>query len=114
MPNSWLALHGQAPPQFTVCALFFASNSRFVCLLEAPLDTCLDSPLLCQPLNSWLFALHGLRGFENWSYAAPIGAFFCPEIRAFPGFGARLLQPFPKSLVTVKYYSNTKMAVNSC
>ena len=43
-------------------------------------------------------------------YAAPIGAFFCPEIRAFTGFGARFLQPFPKSLVTVRYYSNTKMA----
>ena len=38
---------------------------------------------------------------------------FCPEIRAFTGFGARFLQPFPKSLVTVRYYSNTKMAVNS-
>ena len=47
-------------------------------------------------------------------YAAPIGAFFCPEIRAFMGFGARFLQPFPKSLVTVKYYSSTKVAVNSC
>ena len=35
-------------------------------------------------------------------YAAPIGAFFCPEICAFTGFGARFLQPFPKSLVTVK------------
>ena len=43
-------------------------------------------------------------------YAAPIGAFFCPEIRAF---SVRFLQPFPKSFVTVKYYSNTKMAVNS-
>ena len=30
------------------------------------------------------------------SYAAPIGAFFCPEIPAFTGFGARFLQPFPK------------------
>ena len=46
-------------------------------------------------------------------YAAPMGAFFCPEIRAFTGVGARFLQPFPKSLVTVKYNSNTKMAVNS-
>ena len=46
------------------------------------------------------------------SYAAPIGAFFCPEIRAFTGVGARFLQPFPKSLVTVKYNSNTKMAVD--
>ena len=42
-------------------------------------------------------------------YAAPIGAFLCPEIRAFTGFGARFLQPFPKSLVTVKYHSNTEM-----
>ena len=46
-------------------------------------------------------------------YADPIGAFFCPEIRAFTGVGARFLQQFPKSLVTVKCYSNTKMAVNS-
>ena len=50
---------------------------------------------------------------SDGSYAAPIGAFFCPEIRAFTGAGARFLQPFPKSLVTVKYNSNTKMAVNS-
>ena len=41
-------------------------------------------------------------------YAAPIGAFFCLEIRAFTGLGARFLQPFSRSLVTVKYYSNTK------
>ena len=45
-------------------------------------------------------------------YAAPIGAFFCHEIRAFTGFGARSLQLFPKSLVTVEYYSNTQMAVD--
>ena len=33
---------------------------------QAPLDTCLDNPLLCQPLNS-RFALHGLRlrAFES-------------------------------------------------
>ena len=43
----------------------------------------------------------------------PIGAIFCPEICASTGFGAKLLGPFPKSLVTVKYYSNIKMAVNS-
>ena len=46
------------------------------------------------------------------NYAAPIGVFFCPEIRAFTGFGSRFLQPFVKSLVTVKYDSNTKMAAN--
>ena len=37
-------------------------------------------------------------------YAAPIGAFLCPEIRVVAGFGARGLQPSPKSLVTEKYY----------
>ena len=46
-------------------------------------------------------------------YAAPIGAFSCPEILAFTGFGARFLEPFPKPLVTVKYDLNTKVAVNS-
>ena len=47
------------------------------------------------------------------SYAAPIGAFLCPEIRAFTGLEARFLQPLPMSLVTVRHNSNTKMAVNS-
>ena len=32
-------------------------------LFQAALDTCLDSPLLCQPLSS-RFALHGLRAFD--------------------------------------------------
>ena len=32
-------------------------------LFQAPLDTCLDSPLVCQPLSS-RFALHGLRFFK--------------------------------------------------
>ena len=31
---------------------------------QAALDTCLDSPLLCQPLSS-RFALHGLRALET-------------------------------------------------
>ena len=43
--------------------------------------------------------------------AAAIGAFL-PEIGAFAGLGARFLQPFPKSLVNVRNYSNTKIAVN--
>ena len=34
-----------------------------MCLSQAPLDTCLDSPLPCQPLSSQ-FALHGLRALE--------------------------------------------------
>ena len=41
-------------------------------------------------------------------YAAPVRAIFCPEIRAFTGFGARFLQPFPKSLVTVKSLQTQK------
>ena len=53
---------------------------------------------------------HGPKSQVN--YAAPIGAFFCPEIRSFTGFGARFLQPLPKSLVTIRYYSSTKMAIN--
>ena len=43
------------------------------------------------------------------------GRFFCPEIRAFTGFGARFLRPFPKSLATVKYYQKQQwplIAVN--
>ena len=39
------------------------TNSRLLSLSQVPLDTCLDSPLLCQPLSS-LFAPHGLRTFE--------------------------------------------------
>ena len=48
----------------------------------------------------------------EYAYVALIGAFFCPEIRAFTGVGARFRQPFPKSLVTVQYYKSAKMAVN--
>ena len=44
-----------------------------------------------------------LRG-PNWSL-------FCPQIRAFTGFVARFLRPFPKSLATVKY--NQKQAAGS-
>ena len=38
-------------------------------------------------------------------YAAPIGAFLCPEIRAFTGFGVRFLR---QSLVTIKYCLHPK------
>ena len=60
MPNSRFALHGLAPPPLIpgLCAIL-AANSRFMHLFQAALDTCLDSPLLCQPLNS-RFALHNL------------------------------------------------------
>ena len=52
-----------------LCAIL-AFNSRFMRLFQAPLDTCLDSPLLCQPLSS-RFARDSLLGFEKRS----------PEIR---------------------------------
>ena len=73
---------------------------------------------LCKPLFPWATGTRLETLVDSFLVicvycAAPIGAFFCPEIRAFTGFGARFLQPFPKSLVTVKHHSNTKMAVNS-
>ena len=42
-----------------------------------------------------------------------LGPFFVLKFARSRGFGARFLQPLPKSLVTLKYFSNTKMAVNS-
>ena len=42
-----------------------------------------------------------------------LGPFFVLKFVRSRGLGARFLHPFLKSLVTVKYYSNTKMAVNS-
>ena len=52
MPDSRFALHGLAPPKFTVCAPFFASNSRLTRLFQAALDP------------SSRFAIHGLRALE--------------------------------------------------
>ena len=51
---------------------------------------------------------------KDVDYAAPIGACFCPEIRAFPGFWGEISSTASKVLkVTVKYFSDTKLAVNS-
>ena len=61
----------------------------------------------------WTFRMFRLKFYIRVT-RPQLGPFFCPEIRAFTGFGTRFLQPFPKSLVTVKHHSNTKMAVNSC
>ena len=41
------------------------------------------------------------------------GPFFVLKFVRSRVFGRDFLQAFPKSLVTVKYFSNTKMAVNS-
>ena len=54
MPNSRFALHDLAPHYFKVCALF-ASNSRFVRLFRAPLNTYLGSPFFAS------LAVHGLH-----------------------------------------------------
>ena len=77
-----LNLRGLLPP----LALSLSLYPKFLCMDSVP------------PLSLYL----------SLSYAAPIGAFFCPEILAFTGFGARFLQPFPKSLVTIRYSSHTK------
>ena len=68
--RGWKCLiHGFCTSRFSpslihwLCA-FFASNSRFMRLFQAALDTSLDSPLLCLPLSS-RFALHGLRTFDQ-------------------------------------------------
>ena len=64
MPNSRFALHGKRPSLIHGLCAFFASNSRFMRLFQAALDTCLDSPFFCQPLSS-RFALHGLRALDE-------------------------------------------------
>ena len=55
----------------------FASSSRLTRLFQVALDTCLDSPPLCQPLSS-RFALHGLRAFAFW----PKKILSCDGLRA--------------------------------
>ena len=64
VPNSRFALHGQRPSLIHGLCAFFASNSRFMRLCQAALDTPLDSPLVGHPLSS-RFALHGLRAFDH-------------------------------------------------
>ena len=39
MPNSRFALHGKRPSLIHGLCTFFASNSRFMCLFQAALDT---------------------------------------------------------------------------
>ena len=50
---------------------------------------------------------------ERLSYAAPIGAFFCPEIRAFTGFGGKISSTGSKVVSDRKVLFKHKMAVNS-
>ena len=54
MPISRFALHGLSPPPLihTVCALWFTH------LIQAPLDTCLDSPFSAS--LSFRFAAFGM------------------------------------------------------
>ena len=74
MPNSRFALHSLALGIHGLCAIF-PSNSRFMRLFQARLDTCLDSLLLCQPLSS-RFALHSLRALETKTIC-PKTTFLC-------------------------------------
>ena len=69
MPNSRFALHGTRPSLIHGLCAIFASNSRYMRLFQAPLDTCLDSPVLCQPLSSRC-TLHGLCTLERRSSIA--------------------------------------------
>ena len=55
MPNSRFALHGERPSLIHGLCACFASNSRFMRLFQAALDTCLDSPF------SATLSVHGLH-----------------------------------------------------
>ena len=55
MPNSRFALRGFNPSLIHGLCAIFASNSQFMRLFQAPLDTCLDSPLLAS------VSVHGLH-----------------------------------------------------
>ena len=69
----------------------------------------MDSRVLLQSLG---------RGKNNKDktrkgYAAPIGAFFCPEIRAFTGFWGEISSTASRVLSDRKVLLKHKMAVNS-
>ena len=55
MPNSRFALHGKRPSLIHGLCAFFASNSRFMRLFQAALDTPLDSPFFTS------LSVHGLH-----------------------------------------------------
>ena len=63
VPNSRFALHGLAPPSFTVCASFLPAIHG-LCAFFRLLLTPSRQPLLRHPLSS-RFALHGLCAFEK-------------------------------------------------
>ena len=81
MPNSRFALDGLAPPEFTVCAPFFASNSRCMRLFQAALDTPLDSPF------SATLSVHGL----HFTVYAPSSNSFCSIMPPLPAVVAGLV-----------------------
>ena len=49
----------------------------------------------------------------NFVMQPQLGPFFVLKFARSQGFGARFLQPFPKSLMRGKYYSKTKWHKNS-
>ena len=77
MPNSRFALHGKRPSLIHDLRAFFASNSRFMRLLQAALDTPLDSPF------SATLSVHGL----HFTVCAPSKNESSPNFSSFrPGF----------------------------
>ena len=72
MPNSRFPLHGKRPSLIHGLCAFFASNSRFVHLLQAALDTCLDSPFFAS------LSVHGL----HFTVYAPSSSFGVQKIGA--------------------------------
>ena len=59
MPNSRFALHGKRPSLIHGLCAIFASNSRFMRLFQAALDTCHDSPFFA------CLSVHGLHFTVN-------------------------------------------------
>ena len=71
MPNSGFALHGLAPSQIHGLWAVPASNSRFMRLFQATLDTCLDSPFFAS------LSVHGLH-FTVYAPSILGGPAVCP------------------------------------
>ena len=69
MPDSRFTLHGLAPSLIHGLRTFFASNSRFRHLFQAPLDTPLDSPF------SATLSVHGL----HFTVCAPSNSRVSPD-----------------------------------
>ena len=66
----------------------------------------------CVPKTPACLGLRVGPSKTHWLTRPQLGPFFVLKFVRSRGLAARFLQPLPKSLVTGKYFSNTKMAVN--